>query len=242
MSKQAPATTVRDEPLNRYTEEGRESKFEEAKQLSEGQADLAMKEHQQDKAQTAGDTSASEQARQQTADDETTGTSSEAVATPVVEVSPPMRPAKGVAAPVSVVETREDVPSPHDTLNDSNNSEAAEKAEAISETEKAEDEVQPETKAVGTGSPPPAAAAPIRIEDLSTTVREKLEEVLKGEDDGAMREDTRLVNFLGEVAEAQVRFLSSTIIDVAPGFGLNVVICHLVFAVQGTDVIVHFLL
>ena len=44
----------------------------------------------------------------------------------------------------------------------------------------------------------------VKLEDLAPAVRKRMDEVLqKGEDD-EMRQDVRLVNFLGEVEEAQV--------------------------------------
>lgn len=47
-------------------------------------------------------------------------------------------------------------------------------------------------------------AGGITVEDLPKTIRKRLQEVLHEVEDASMREDSRLINFLGEVAEAQV--------------------------------------
>lgn len=89
---------------------------------------------------------------------------------------------------------------------------ASEPPSTASRKRKAGEEV-PETPgaepAEATAVPSPGKTtllAGLRVEDLAPTVRARMEEVLKeGEDDG-MRKDVRLVNFLGEVEEAQVGF------------------------------------
>lgn len=42
------------------------------------------------------------------------------------------------------------------------------------------------------------------VGDLPSAVRARMEEVLNDEEDGTMRGDSRLINFLGEVEESQV--------------------------------------
>lgn len=49
----------------------------------------------------------------------------------------------------------------------------------------------------------------VKLEDLAPAVRARMEEVLQEGEDDEMRQDARLVNFLGEVEEAQVLRLCS---------------------------------
>ncbi|CAM9623706.1 unnamed protein product [Scytosiphon promiscuus] len=84
---------------------------------------------------------------------------------------------------------------------------ASEPASTASRKRKAGEEV-PKTPAAEPAAATPAPGkttllAGVRVEDLAPPVRARMEDVLReGEDDG-MRKDVRLINFLGEVEEAQ---------------------------------------
>lgn len=51
---------------------------------------------------------------------------------------------------------------------------------------------------------PTGAPRSIKVEELPVAVRTRMDQVLHVENDAAMRQDARLINFLGEVDESQV--------------------------------------
>ena len=92
-------------------------------------------------------------------------------------------------------------------------------AAAVPESEDADgaDKSAPKSAADAADAPAPAVAAPttgIEVKDLPAAVRTRMEEVLVGGEHESMREDARLVNFLGEVAEAQVGFCAFVLLRV----------------------------
>lgn len=88
----------------------------------------------------------------------------------------------------------------------------AEPVAAATRKRKAGQEVPPvgEAKAAARAAAKPATAVVglvggVKLEDLAPAVRKRMDEVLQKGEDGEMRQDVRLINFLGEVEEAQVR-------------------------------------
>lgn len=71
-----------------------------------------------------------------------------------------------------------------------------------------------QTETVGEGASsstePTGAPRSIKVEELPAAVRARMDEVLHVENDKTMRQDTRLINFLGEVEESQVSVLHWT--------------------------------
>lgn len=120
----------------------------------------------------------------------------------------------GIASPEAVPAAAADEPSgeaSHD-VGATQQVEGDEKKDKISNRDENRNERENDKEATGTAKVEPDASTPeltgvpksITVEELPATVRARMDEVLHVENDSAMRQDTRLINFLGEVEESQV--------------------------------------